>query len=146
MQFGPQRLCPVTPADVRNATSIYGPNLGSLKGKTVYRPSPHVSAGTDGVLPDIMAQHRNVTLAIDPMFVNKIPFLITVSRHLRFVTVTALSNRQIDTLRTNLQSVVRLYHLRGFDVTTLLADPEFEALRADFPILNTCEPMNMSRS
>ncbi len=69
--------CPVTDQHVRLANDLFGPNLGSLKGKTVHRPSPHVEAGIDPVPPAILTRHRDVTLAVDIMFVNKIPFLVT---------------------------------------------------------------------
>ena len=36
--------CPVEASDFKAADDIYGPNLGALKGKTVYRPNPHVDA------------------------------------------------------------------------------------------------------
>jgi Reverse transcriptase (RNA-dependent DNA polymerase) len=130
--------CPVTEHDVRVADDIYGPNLGSLKGKTVHRPSPHVHAGVDPVPPDILGRHRGVTLAIDIMFVNKIPFLVTLSRNLKFLTVEDLPNRQEGTVRDKLKAVTRLYHHRGFHIDTILADPEFEMLRPYFPMLNIC--------
>ena len=41
--------CPVTRQDIMAATDIFGPNLGSLQGKTVHRPNPHVKTGTAGV-------------------------------------------------------------------------------------------------
>ena len=36
--------CPITKEDVRTADDIFGPNLGSLKGKTVWHPNKHVQA------------------------------------------------------------------------------------------------------
>ncbi|KAG7373144.1 hypothetical protein IV203_033868 [Nitzschia inconspicua] len=101
------RGCPVTKQSIRIASDVFGPNLGSLKGKTVHRPSSHVHSHTDPVPPEILDRHRDVTLATDIMFVNKIPFLLTVSRNLRFVTVTDISNRQLPTIETELQKIVR---------------------------------------
>ena len=93
--------CPVTEQDIRVASDIFGPNLGSLKGKAVYRPSPHVDTGVVPVPPDILSRHGRITLAIDIMFVNKIPFLVTLSRGLKFITVEDLPNRQEHTVRQN---------------------------------------------
>ncbi|KAG7352415.1 hypothetical protein IV203_008463 [Nitzschia inconspicua] len=72
------------------------------------------------------------------MFVNNIPFLLTVSRNLRFVTVPNISNRQVPTVAKELQHVVRLYKLCGFRITSMLCEPEFEELCATFPFLNPC--------
>ena len=130
--------CPITKEDIQAADDIFGPNLGSLKGKTVRRPNPHVKTQTIGVPPDIMQIHRSVTLAIDIMFINKIPFLVTTSRHLKFGTVEALNNRQIPTVMGKLRNVINLYISQGFKVDCIIADPEFEQIRPWFPFLNCC--------
>jgi hypothetical protein len=41
--------CPITAADIMVAEAIYGPDLGSLKGKTVRRGAEHVEGGTASV-------------------------------------------------------------------------------------------------
>ena len=130
--------CPMTKADIQAAEDIYGPNLGALKGKTVDRPNPHVPAGVDHVPTSIMDVHHSVTLAIDIMFINKVAFLITTSRNLKFGTVEAISNRQITTIIAKLKSVCQIYHHRGFRVTVILGDPEFEPIQTTFPQLNCC--------
>ena len=130
--------CPLTKVDVQAAEDIYGPNLGALKGKTVDRPNPHVPSGVDHVPTSIMDVHHAVTLAIDIMFINKVAFLVTTSRNLKFGTVEALSNRQITTIIAKVKSVCQIYHHRGFRVTMILGDPEFEPIRVTFPQLNCC--------
>ena len=130
--------CPVTGADIDVARTLLGPNLGSLKGKTVRRPNPHVPMGIAGVPDSIMKHHQRVTIAIDIMFINAIPFFITISRNLHFGTVEVLPNRQETTIKNKLRAVTHLYEQRGFRVTSIMADPEFEPLRAVFPQLNTC--------
>ena len=130
--------CPLTKADIQAVEDIYGPNLGALKGKTVDRPNPHVPAGVDHVPTSIMEVHHSVTLAIDVMFINKVAFLITTSRNLKFGTVEAISNRQITTVMAKLKSVCQIYHHRGFRINVILGDPEFEPIRPTFPQLNCC--------
>ena len=130
--------CPLTKADVQAAEDIYGPNLGALKGKTVDRPNPHVPSGVDHVPTSIMDVHHAVTLAIDIMFINKVAFLVTTSRNLKFGTVEALSNRQITTIIAKVKSVCQIYHHRGFRVTMILGDPEFKPICGTFPQLNCC--------
>ena len=85
-----------------------------------------------------MDVHRSVTLAIDIMFINKVAFLITTSRNLKFGTVEAISSCQTTTIIAKLRTVCQVYHHRGFHVSVILSDPEFEPIRAAFPQLNCC--------
>jgi len=71
------------------------------------------------------------------MIVNKIPFIITISRYIKFITIEVLPNRQMKTLSKILKNVTTLHERRGFIVTSILGDYEFEPLCADFPQLNT---------
>ena len=87
--------CPITRSDIIAADHIFGPNLGSLKGKTPRKLPEHVKANIDPVPHQILKIYRNIMLCTEIMFINKIPFLITVSRHIKFVTIEPLVNRQI---------------------------------------------------
>jgi len=131
------RDTPVTKADIAAADAIFGPNVGSLKGKTVRRPNEHIAAGIDPVPADVMKMHAQLTLAIDIMFINKIAFFVTKSRELQFTTIEALPNRQVKTVKDVLRTVIHLYESRGFIVGSIMADNEFEPLRAWHPTLNT---------
>ena len=65
---------PIQANDVRVATDIFGSNIGALRGKTRTRNGPPVASGIAGVPPEIKQRHSQVTLCIDIMFINKIPF------------------------------------------------------------------------
>ena len=127
----------VTKADITAADHIFGPNLGALKGKTVHRPNPHVASGVDAIPPDVIKMHRHLTLTVDIMFINRLPFLVTKTRALQFTTVEFMKNRQVATVHQMLQSVLNLYTNRGFVIDAIFADYEFEALRPWHPNLNT---------
>jgi hypothetical protein len=62
------------------------------------------------------------------MYVNKIVFLVTISRHLKFATIHMLANRQEKTIAKSLIQVMRVYGSRGFLVKMTHADGEFEVL------------------
>jgi hypothetical protein len=121
---------PVQCVDIKDAENIYGTNVGSLKGKTVTRKGFTVAGQITGVPPAIKPKYQNVTLCNDIMFVNKIPILLTISRGLHFGTVENLNNRQVTTVRNGLRKVLAQYKRRGFRVTAIHADPEFEPLQA----------------
>jgi hypothetical protein len=84
VEGGMLRNCPITRADVLAAEDIFGPNMGSLKGKTVRRKNMHVPSLVADVRCDIVKMHKDVALCFDVMFVNKIAFLVTFSRNLGF--------------------------------------------------------------
>ena len=71
--------CPITVGDVRAAKEIFGPDMASIKGKTVRRKSPRVQVRYVDVPEEIYQRNKKVCLALDIMTVNGLPFLVTVS-------------------------------------------------------------------
>ena len=121
--------CPVTLDDINRAAQIYGPSLAALKGKTTrVAPSPVVTDYVK-VLKDILQKNKDITIAGDVFFVNKIPFFATISCHLKFTTVQSLQNRTHVQLTECVKTVKHMYANRGFKVNTALMDGEFEPLR-----------------
>ena len=121
--------CPVTRRDALNAQLIFGPDLGSLKGKTVRSTSTEVQPILNDLPSEIMSQYRDVTLTADIFFVNKIMFFVTKSRHIQFSTVENIPNRKPDTIAKAFNNVRQIYRRRGFIISHLLVDGEFEPLR-----------------
>ena len=78
---------------------------------------------------EIFEENRNLTLSVDVMFVNRIPFLTSISRHLKFTTAETLHNRTTSQLVQCVTNVKALYTKRGFNVTAALMDGEFVPMR-----------------
>ena len=131
------RNCPVSRRDIAVAEDVYGPNLGSVKGKTPAKAVKHVVGSTDPVPPDILARHGQISIATDIMYVNKVKFLVSYSRSLRFGIVTQIHSRNDEIVAEALFGMVEMYHARGFEIANIFADFEFESLRNRFPRLNT---------
>ena len=134
--------CPITRHAIHIAKDIYGPNLGSLKGKTVRRTLPHLPSGVDPVLPQLLKRHPGVMITMDILFINNMPFLLSMSRGLKFMTIEPLPNRQIKTIEEKISTICTLYQGRGFAVNSIYADSEFEPLRPDFLFFNTSDADN----
>ena len=65
------------------------------------------------------------------MFVNKIPFVTTISRHVKFKTVQVIQKRTKSQLSECIKNVVAIYTQCGFKVNHALLDGEFVPLRTD---------------
>lgn len=129
--------CPVTKGDINAAESIFGPNIGSLKGKMVRKNMSFPLLQPDNILPEIWDKCQSVPLATDIFFVNKMGFLITMSCGIQFVTVEHLTNRKATHVANWLAAMIRLYKHQGCKVTTIHANPEFKALKDQLPMVET---------
>jgi hypothetical protein len=134
----------VTAQDVLNAEAIYGKELGAIQGKTARSQPVAVVPDYVHIPPDLFIVHKQVTLCIDVMHINDIPFLISVSRNIQFTTIERLENRKEVTLNLSIRKVYKLYQRRGFVIDMCFMDNEFEVLRGGLLLheiaLNTCAP------
>ena len=79
--------CPVTFDDVKNSELIFVPDITSLKEKSV-RSKP-ASVVTDSVeIPrEILELRKDLEVSTYIMFINKLPFLVSISQGLKFTTI-----------------------------------------------------------
>ena len=106
------------------------------KGKTTHRNPHAVKQVVKPLEPSVMPHYRCVTLCADVMFVNSIPFLVTVSWHIKFGTIQPIANWKLATIMAGMKAVLQVYRRAGFVVTHALMDGEFELLRG---VLSECE-------
>jgi len=124
------RNCPVTVDDAKRALLIYGPDVAALKGKTTKGPSQHVPTFNPLQVPGFILQHHSdVTLCMDIFYVRGHPFFHTISRKVQFRTVAPVLNRNKATLLREIKPVMAMYKSRGFNISDLHADIEFECIR-----------------
>jgi hypothetical protein len=133
----------VTRQDILNAEHIFGPDTGSLKGNTVRKSSDQVRSVNLVPIPaTIMTHYRKVVLCVDVMKVNNMPFLVTISRAIKFGTVAWLKNAKAETILKQITDVRNIYIKRGFLLEIVEVDGQFEPLRGALPdmgvTLNRC--------
>ena len=73
------KKCPLLLEDITIANTIFGPDLRSLKGKTVRTTPSPVEQDYAVFLVSICQMHRHVNLEVDIMYINSLTFLETVS-------------------------------------------------------------------
>ncbi|GAX15524.1 hypothetical protein FisN_6Hu141 [Fistulifera solaris] len=124
---------PVTVDDARRAVTIYGPDVPKLKGTTTAGPPPaHVPDQVRLAVPmSILLHHDHVTLAVDYVFVNKIPFLVTISRNIGWRTIAPVPDRSKTVMLKEIRRLLDIYRSRGLPVTAIHGDNEFACLRDD---------------
>ena len=110
------------------AIKVWGPSIAMLKGKTVRMTPQIVRQDVIEIPKEIRELHKEVTLAIDIFFVNKIPFFITYSLVICFLLVTHLSNRKALTIFDALKSMCSYYLQRGFQIVFIKGDGKFALL------------------
>ena len=123
--------CPISQAGILAAEHILGWDVGTIKGKTVRHPPHQVDTYTNPIPHEILDWYRKVTGARDVMmFVNGMPFLVTISWNIQFGTVEALSNTKGPTLIKVIKHMRDIYKQGGSEVDRILMDGQFEPLRA----------------
>jgi len=102
----------------------------------------HVQVDLQDIPQEIMENHGEVTLAIDVMFINKIPFVMTTSRNIHFGTAELVKDMKNNTLITSINQVIQAYKTRGFKIKAILADGQFRHIQQQLEqkgiILNIC--------
>jgi hypothetical protein len=127
--------CPVTPSAVQNANHIFGPDLAGVRGRMVRRPPESVTTNYVQIPCVLLEQHQRVTLAVDGMFVNEVPFLVSMARGLNLVTAEHMPTRTAKQLVAGIVRIMDLYLRGGFQVGTVLMDNKFEKLHNLVPVL-----------
>jgi hypothetical protein len=122
-----------------------GPQHCNVKGEDRVRTNPPVVRQDVIKIPKkIWELHKDVTLAIDIFFVNRIPFFITYSLVICFLLVTHLSNRKALTIFDALKSMCSYYLQQGFEIVFIKGDREFAPLEAWMAMVYGASKLNLA--
>ncbi len=130
--------CPVTPQDVDIAEHIFGKDISYLKGKST-RKNPSQSQSDIIAIPvELKDKHQQLTMFIDVMYINKEPFLTTITHPIYYRTSTHLPAENADAHYKALNRTLRIYNHNGFRVTKIECDGKFK------PIMDpVCDDMDI---
>ena len=101
---------PIRISDIANAKTLFGTSVPGLKGWTTRKK---VKGGFPVDRVSIPAKfyrlNKFVTIAADVMFVSVVPFFVTYSRKIKFLTVEYLPRRTAGQLANALRKVIFFY-------------------------------------
>ncbi len=118
--------------------------MALLKGKTVRRTPPVVVQDIVGVPKEIRENHKRLTLMIDIFFVNRVPYFVTLSLHICFLSVTHMTNQKIITIFKALKAMHNFYLQRGVQIVFIKGDGEFKPLEEFMPELYGAPRLNLT--
>ena len=88
--------CPITSHDVTNARMIFGPDLASIRGKTVQQAPEPVVTDYMAVPWTLIEANKVIPLAADIFFVDGTAFLLTVAIRIKICDGGACSRQDCD--------------------------------------------------
>ena len=93
--------------------------------------------------PEILDKHKNIVMGIDIMFINGIPFQISISRIITFGSATEMEGTNMDNVTSVLKTIVATYESLGFNVLAIAVDGGFQALKTHTEFLELNIVLNL---
>ena len=101
--------CPITSMDITNTRAIFGPDLPSIRGKTVRTTPAPVVADYVAVPRNLADANKAITLVADVFFVDGTTFLLPVVQRIKFVMAEHVPVRTALSLSKHMKQVLDVY-------------------------------------
>jgi len=126
--------CQITIDDWKRAQFLYGPDVATLKGRTVQKRSQPSSHNVPIRIPfSLLRFHGKVQLAIDFVHIQGLPFLHTISREWRRMTLRRTPDRSAKVIHETITELVKFYAVCQLNIVTIHRDNAFACMHPKFP-------------
>jgi len=130
--------CTVTTKDVETAERVFGPDVGTLKGKTVRKESPFVKNDLIEMPLEILERCQVLVLEIDLMFINGMPMLTSIDTTIKFRSLVPLKDQTAEELYKALDVVLRKHNKNKFKLNKINCHQQFITRCPTRPCLRQC--------
>ena len=120
--------CSVMPQDIENADNIFGPDVPSMKGKSVRKRPKDIVSNYVGIPKETMSINTGLEVSVDVMFINKIALLVSVSKQLKFTRIEYTPNKSYKDLSSSNNKIADVYKQQVFSIHTMDMYLDFNCL------------------
>ena len=133
-------ICPVTFDDVKTL-NFFGPDITSLKGKSVRRKPDSLVTDYVDIPREILKSDNELEVSMDIMLIKKLPFLVSITPRHKFTTIEYLASRKKIAPVTSINKIVSYYESHSLHAGMMFVDPKLQLLeeKVDSTTLNTTE-------
>ena len=128
-QSNPIRNNPVIPEDADIPYYIWGKNVKSMVGKGTKKLTKHVDDHKFKIPRELEKLKKSVLIIIDILFVNEIPFFLSLSRQIYFTGLSHLPDRSKKQIFQDFKELFIFYIRHGFRITTVHSNGKFAPLK-----------------
>jgi hypothetical protein len=124
LQMNVIQNCPMTVEDVNISEKLFGPDMSSLKGKSMRRKPKPVRSDLIEIQKEIITKHHDIDLCMDTMYVNECGMLTAIDRTIKFRSLVPMNTKQHVKYYRPLDQILRHYNRARFVIRTIHCDGE----------------------
>ena len=124
---GGMKECGIDRRHIKIVNVIYKPAQAPVEEKTVQRKNkiPLDSSLITNIPSSTIERYESVTLGINMLYINKFPYIIAVSKHIKHIQCMVIENKNIDIFLATIKKFKSNYMIWGFVVKVIYADRAF---------------------